>query len=77
MAKVTLAGDGISFRASAAISLLNNLLLNGVDISHRCGGRAQCGTCRVRVESEQDALNPVSEREQTKLMKFGTTGGFR
>ena len=72
MAEITIKNDGVSVKSSAAISILNTLLRNRIAIDHRCGGRAQCGTCRVRIVSGERFLSPIREREQAKLAKFSS-----
>jgi ferredoxin len=34
-----------------------------IDLTHRCGGHARCGTCRVVVESGQENLSPAGASE--------------
>lgn len=47
----------------------------GVDIGHRCGGKARCTTCRVRFESgEPEAM---SEAEAAKLKEKDLLGEAR
>lgn len=77
MAKITIVNDDRVIEGSAAISLLNTLLRAGVRIDHRCGGRAQCGTCRLRIVSGADRLSPIREREAAKLAKFGNKSDLR
>lgn len=38
-----------SFYAEDGKKLVNALEENGIDILHRCGGKAKCATCRVEV----------------------------
>ncbi len=59
-------------------SVLNALLKEGIRIKHVCGGKAQCGTCRVRISLERDssgkergALSPMGERERERLAAVG------
>ena len=70
MANITIENDGVSVESSAAISILNALMRNGIAIDHRCGGRAQCGTCRIRIVSGKESLSPIRDREKAKLAKF-------
>jgi ferredoxin len=60
-----------------AVSLLNALVREGVRIRHDCGGKALCGTCRVRVVAGEGALSPVGERERTRLEAIGVGQGMR
>lgn len=56
-----------SVETTPTLSLLNALTREGVRIRHDCGGKALCGTCRVRVVSGASALSPVGERERGRL----------
>ena len=58
-------------KTSPAVSLLNALVREGVPIRHDCGGKALCGTCKVRVVAGSDGLSPVSERERLRLDAIG------
>lgn len=57
--------------ANLADSILTSLLKAGRPIRHDCGGKALCGTCRVRVREGAGALSPVSDRERTRLAAVG------
>lgn len=60
-----------------AFTILNLLLREGAAIRHDCGGKAQCGTCRVRVLSDPGALSPPTERELERLAATGAAAGER
>jgi adenylate cyclase len=60
--------------ASAAVSILNNLLRSGVKISHLCGGRAICGTCRIRIIAGMEYLSPMRQDEEQRLAADGVNG---
>ena len=77
MPRVTVLNDGITLETSAAISILNTLLREDVPINHRCGGKAQCGTCRIRVATGSNYLSPVNERERFKLSQIGNPDDVR
>ena len=47
----------------------------GVDIGHRCGGKARCTTCRVTFESGEP--NVLTEAEAAKLKNSGLLGEAR
>ncbi|MFN3684988.1 MAG: 2Fe-2S iron-sulfur cluster-binding protein [Fimbriimonadaceae bacterium] len=47
---------------------------SGFDISHRCGGKARCTTCRVRFHSPEP---PMGETERACLEEDGELGNFR
>lgn len=47
----------------------------GVEIGHRCGGKARCTTCRVEfIEGEPDTM---TEAEHAKLREKGLLGELR
>ncbi len=48
-------------------SLLNNFLAQGVPIDTRCGGKAICGRCRIRIIAGGERLTPVREAEARRL----------
>ena len=81
MAKLTVIHTGISeevvLETSAAISILNTLLRAGVQINHRCGGKAQCGTCRIRVLEGSEHLSPIGDREERRLVSVPADEGVR
>ena len=64
-------------QASPAISILNNLLRNGTAISHICGGKAQCGTCRIKIIDGERSLSPKTEMEKKRLEKVGNPHHMR
>ncbi len=77
MPKVTIVTDkgeietevGMNKRLVLAIEEAN------VDISHRCGGKAKCTTCRVEfLEGEPDKMTPA---EKEKLESKGDLGKYR
>lgn len=51
---------GIELELKPAYSILNQLAMAGVPIPHDCGGRAKCGTCRLRILSGAGSLVPRS-----------------
>jgi ferredoxin len=60
-----------------AFSLLNSLLAEGVDIPHDCGGKAICGTCRVRPGAGGAALSAMKEAEAQRLAAVDAGEGER
>lgn len=64
---------------SAATSVLNALVKDGVSIRHLCGGKARCGTCRVIVlgEREGPGLSPLGDEERLRLEAVGAGGAER
>ncbi len=68
---------GKTIQASSAVSVLNNLLREGVQISHTCGGKARCGTCRYKVISGEEKISPLTEIEKRKLADLGNPEATR
>lgn len=77
MASITLENTGEVLEASPAVSILNNLLRKGISISHICGGRAQCGTCRFEVIKGERYLSPRTDIEKRKLEVLGNPDNIR
>lgn len=71
MASIYIENYDVTIPASAAVSVLNNLLRQGIGISHLCGGKAQCGTCRYTVLKGGEGLSPKTEIEKRKLAALG------
>ena len=71
MATISIINTGEVVQTSAAISVLNALMRNGVRIKHVCGGKAQCGTCRYRIVSGEEFLSPIRPAERAKLDALG------
>ncbi len=63
--------EALRVEASPAVSILNALLRAGVRISHLCGGRALCGTCRIRILEGEKYLSPMGEAERIRLSERG------
>ncbi|WP_041396094.1 2Fe-2S iron-sulfur cluster-binding protein [Gracilinema caldarium] len=67
-------GTTVLIPASPAVSLVNILLSAGISIHHRCGGKAECGTCRVRLSSANQNIrfaNAISPKEAQRLETMG------
>ena len=77
MPSITIRNTGEVLQASAAISILNTFMREGVKIKHVCGGKAQCGTCRIRIIEGHRALSPVGERERIRLEALGNPKDVR
>lgn len=60
-------GRDVKLPVSPAVSILNTLLQNGVRISHLCGGKAVCGTCRIKILEGEEYLSPMQEAERVRL----------
>lgn len=65
---VEIEGRDERLQISPAVSILNTLLQNGVRISHLCGGKAVCGTCRIKILKGEEYLSPMQEAERVRLI---------
>jgi ferredoxin len=63
MPKITVK-DEKTFEAPADKRLVLALEDNGIDILHRCGGYADCTTCRVRFHAGEPDTMTVAEYER-------------
>jgi len=66
--------EDAAFEASPVVSLLVSAQRAGTPLRHDCGGKALCGTCRVRVLS--GAVSPMLERERARLEAVGFSGSI-
>jgi 2Fe-2S ferredoxin len=53
--------------ASEGASILQALLAAGVDMPHKCDGKAQCGTCHIFVHEGRKGLSKVQRAENERL----------
>ncbi len=58
---------GKSFEATAGMSLLDNLLEQGIEVEHACEKACACTTCHCIVRKGYDALPDPSEDEEDLL----------
>lgn len=58
-----------TFESASLHSVLIGAQRAGVPLRHDCGGKALCGTCRVRIESGKGS--PILERERDRLQALG------
>jgi 2Fe-2S ferredoxin len=59
--------EGASFDARPGVSLLDNLLDQGIDVEHACEKSCACTTCHVIVRQGFDSLSEASEDEEDLL----------
>ncbi len=56
--------SGQTFQLDRGKSLLNNMLLHNISTHSKCGGKAVCSRCRVKILSDQNYCNkPVKEEK--------------
>ena len=59
--------EGKTFEASSGVSLLDNLLEQGIDVEHACEKSCACTTCHVIVREGFNSLPEASEDEEDLL----------
>lgn len=67
MAVILIPALSLELQVNPGISILNILLRNDIKIMHKCGGKMQCGTCRIRILRGEQYLSPVRESEKKRL----------
>jgi len=67
MASISIPAVSLELPVNPGISILNILLRNDVKIMHKCGGKMQCGTCRIRIIRGSEFLSPLKEEEKKRL----------
>ncbi len=70
-------GEVVTVPLSPAISVLNTLMRNDIPTQHKCGGRAQCGTCRLRILKGAEYLSSVKEKERIRLEAVDAPSDYR
>lgn len=53
--------------ASSGSTILQAMLAAGVDMAHKCGGQAVCGTCHIFVHEGRKSLSRPERRENERL----------
>ena len=59
--------DGKTFEAKKGVSLLDNLLEQGIEVEHACEKSCACTTCHCIVRKGFDSLSEASEDEEDLL----------
>ena len=73
MPKIT--AQGASIDVPKTTRLVHAIERLGIEIGHRCGGKARCTTCRVRFHAGEP--EKMTEAEYFKLKEKGILGEFR
>ena len=73
MGKITVNGQTAEFSNNKRLVLAIKEM--GVNIGHRCGGKARCTTCRVEVVSGEP--DTYTEAEYDKLQQRDLLGSYR
>ena len=59
--------EGKTFEATSGVSVLDNLLEQGIEVEHACEKSCACTTCHVIVREGYDSLGDPSEDEEDLL----------
>ena len=59
--------EGKTFEAKSGVSLLDNLLDQGIDVEYACEKSCACTTCHVIVREGFESLSEASEDEEDLL----------
>ena len=59
--------EGKTFEATSGVSVLDNLLEQGIEVEHACEKSCACTTCHVIVRDGYDSLGDASEDEEDLL----------
>ena len=71
MAKIVSLPDGVEFDANEGETLLEAALRAALPLTHACGGRARCSTCRVWVLAGLEKCPLRTEAEQALAKRLG------
>jgi len=69
--------SGHSFSFNRAMTLSNNFTLNNIKTPEKCGGKAICGFCRIKVLSNQKYCSKPNDAEKSLLNKIEINEGWR
>lgn len=67
MATLTIMPSGKTIEAAEGMSLLAAMLAADVALTHKCEGKASCGTCHIFVHEGRKGLSKVAREENEKL----------
>ncbi|HKU86104.1 MAG TPA: ISC system 2Fe-2S type ferredoxin [Casimicrobiaceae bacterium] len=59
--------EGKTFEAKSGVSVLDNLLEQGIEVEHACEKSCACTTCHVIVREGYDSLGDASDDEEDLL----------
>ena len=59
--------DGKTFEATSGVSVLDNLLEQGIEVEHACEKSCACTTCHVILRECYDSLGEASDDEEDLL----------
>ena len=67
MPLITILPEGKTVDAAPGTSLLQAILTAGVNLLHKCEGKAECGSCHLFVQEGRKSVSKVQRLENEKL----------
>lgn len=77
MPKIIVENEDLTFDYNPAVSILNNFHIQGAPLNSLCGGRGNCGACRIQILDGSKYTTPVNESEKFKLSEEELKDGWR
>ncbi len=69
--------DQIKTTVFSGTSILDASIQSRISHAHICGGQGRCSTCRVRIDTGLQHINPPTDRELRVLAKIGAPPNVR
>jgi 2Fe-2S ferredoxin len=67
MPTVTIQPSGKTYEAAAGSTILAAIMAAGVAITHKCDGKAECGSCHLFVQEGRKTISKIQRLENEKL----------
>ena len=67
MPTVTIQPSGKTYDAAAGSTILAAIMAAGVAITHKCDGKAECGSCHLFVQEGRKSISKIQRLENEKL----------
>jgi ferredoxin, 2Fe-2S len=67
MSMITILPAGKAYEAAEGMTLLEVILAADVGISHKCEGKAACGTCHIYVQEGRKGVSKIAREENERL----------
>jgi class 3 adenylate cyclase len=77
MSHIVCQPDNVSVAFDGETNVLKALVGAGVPITHLCGGKARCSTCRVKVSEGLSQLSAPTEKEEAMAQRLGLPSEIR
>ncbi|HYA81788.1 MAG TPA: 2Fe-2S iron-sulfur cluster-binding protein [Methylocystis sp.] len=67
MTTLTIMPSGKTVDAPEGLSLLEIIMASGEPITHKCEGKAECGSCHIYVHEGRKGLSKIAREENERL----------